>query len=163
MKLDTQKRLAAGILKCTHKRVVFDNTKLSDIKAAITRADIRGLINKKIIRAVNPQGKSMGRSRKALKQKRKGRGKGHGKREGTHRARLPKKIAWMNKIRSQRRMLRMLREKEILSKSDYRQLYLKANSGFFRSVRHIKLYIEEHKLAQNGKSKTSTIQKKKTR
>jgi len=44
MKLDVQKRIAASVLKCSPKRVIFDSTKLKEIKEAITRSDIRGLV-----------------------------------------------------------------------------------------------------------------------
>ena len=39
-----------------------------------------------------------------------------------------------------------VRDKEKLTKTDYRSLYLKAKGGFFRSIRHLKLYMEEHKM-----------------
>ena len=48
--MKTQKRLAAYILKCSPKKVKFDETKLEEIKEAITKADIRGLIAQGIIR-----------------------------------------------------------------------------------------------------------------
>jgi len=44
MKLNLQKRLAAQILKCSEKRIQLDTTRLSDIKEAITKADIKSLI-----------------------------------------------------------------------------------------------------------------------
>ena len=49
MKVNNQKRLAAQLLKCSEKRIRFDPDKLSDIKEAITKIDIRGLINDKVI------------------------------------------------------------------------------------------------------------------
>ena len=52
----------------------------------------------------------------------------------------------MNKIRSQRKHLTELRETEVVSGSDYRDLYRKAKGGFFRSKRHINLYIDEHNM-----------------
>ena len=47
--LDVQRRLAAQMLKCGKNRVKFDPDSLEEIKEAITKADIRGLIGKRII------------------------------------------------------------------------------------------------------------------
>jgi hypothetical protein len=35
-------------------------------------------------------------------------------------------------------------EKNIITKLAYRELYLKSKGGYFRSRRHIKLYLDEH-------------------
>ena len=42
-----------------------------------------------------------------------------------------------------RAFLKELRDKGIISKEDYRVLYAKVKGGFFRSKRHIKLYIAD--------------------
>ena len=143
MKVDNQKRLAAQILKCSKKRIKFDPDRLSDIKEAITKADIKGLMKDKAITKVNARGVSRGRARKRLVQKRKGKQKGEGSKKGSRSARLPKKRRWINKIRAQREVLRALKEKKIVDDKLYRDLYLKSKGGFFRSRRHIKLYLEE--------------------
>ena len=49
MKLNVQKRVAAGVLKCSPKRVVFDSDRLDEIKEAITKSDLRGLISDRAI------------------------------------------------------------------------------------------------------------------
>jgi len=146
MKLKIQRRLAAGILKCSENKIVFDNTKLDDIKEAITKADIKSLIANKVIRKKPKVGVSKVRARKKKKQKRKGRRSGLGSRKGRTGARLPKKKAWIIKIRVQRKFIKLLRDKGIISARAFRLLYRKAKGGFFRSKRHIKLYMEEHGL-----------------
>jgi len=162
MNLSTQRRIAAELMNCPEKRVFFSPDKLVEIKAAITRADLRGLISKNVISKKQPQGSSRGRIRINLKQKRKGRRQGMGSREGTHNAKISRKSEWMAKIRAQRNFLKMLRAKAIVPKRTYRMLYSKSKSGMFRSVRHIKLYLEEHKLVQHEKKNTdSAVQKKK--
>ncbi|HLD02893.1 MAG TPA: 50S ribosomal protein L19e [Candidatus Nanoarchaeia archaeon] len=153
MKLTTQKRLAAHILKCGEKRVWFNPVNLNEIKEAITRSDIRGLINKGIIIEVKPQSQSKGRARLNRVQKRKGRRQGPGSREGSVGARITKKQRWIIKVRAQRDLLSTLRSKSVISTKSYRNLYNKVKSGIFRSRRHIKLYIEENKLAQNENKK----------
>lgn len=145
MKLDNQKRLAAQILKCSEKRIKFDPDRLSNIKEAITKVDIRGLIKDKAIRKAYIKGVSRGRARKRLVQRRKGKQRGVGSRKGSRGARLPRKREWINKIRVQRELLKKLKEKKIIDDRLYRELYLKSKGGFFRSRRHIKLYLEERK------------------
>lgn len=143
MKLNNQKRLAAQILKCSPKRIKFDTDRLRDIKEAITKIDIKGLIKDKAIIKMHARGVSRGRARKRLTQRRKGKQKGAGSKKGSRGARLPRKREWIDKIRAQRGLLKKLREKKIIDDKLYRELYLKSKGGFFRSKRHIKLYLEE--------------------
>jgi large subunit ribosomal protein L19e len=151
MKLNLQKRIAASILKCSSNRIALDTTRLEDIKSAITKADIRNLINDGAIRKRALQGISRHRARIQAIKKKKGSGRGHGSRKGKKTARLPKKDKWMAAIRAQRAFLQLLKEKKGIEQKHYRNLYLKCKGGFFRSKRHIKLYIEEHKLGYDGK------------
>lgn len=148
MQLKIQKRLVAQLLKCGKKRIWFDSSRLDDIKEAITKADIASLINEGAIKEKPVKGISRFRARKIALQKRKGRRRGPGSVTGKKTARLSKKLAWTNLIKIQRRFLRELRDKGIIPKSTYQKLYMKAKGGFFRSKRHIKLYIEEHGLAK---------------
>jgi len=145
MKLDNQKRLAAQVLKCSKKRVILDPDRSSEIKEAITKADIRGLIKDNAIKKVHAKGVSRGRARKKLIQKRKGKQKGEGSKKGSRGARMPKKREWINKIRAQRKLLKKLKENKIIDDKTYRELYSKSTGGFFRSRRHIKMYLEERK------------------
>ncbi|MBS3132301.1 50S ribosomal protein L19e [Candidatus Woesearchaeota archaeon] len=146
MNLSTQKRLAAEILKCGGGRVILDQNSLEEIKEAITKADIRGLISRGVIRKVHSAGVSRARANKAKIQRRKGRQKGYGSRKGKSSARLPRKEVWMAGIRVQREFLSVLKEKGAIGNDAYRNLYLKSKGGFFRSKRHIKLYIQEQGL-----------------
>ncbi|MBW2993008.1 50S ribosomal protein L19e [Candidatus Woesearchaeota archaeon] len=149
MRFKIQKRLAAGILKCSKKKIAFDKDRLSDIKEAITKADIKSLIGGRAISKKAGNCVSRTRARVQLRQKRKGRRQGHGSRKGKITSRLSKKEKWIKTVRAQRNLLKELRNKEIISKSNYQMLYRKSKGGFFRSRRHIKMYIEEHKLAKN--------------
>jgi len=69
MKLKLQKRIAAEVLNCSEQRVQFDVDRLDEIKEAITKADIRGLIIKKAITAKKVKGISRARARYLMKQK----------------------------------------------------------------------------------------------
>ena len=146
MKLNNQKKLASKVMKGSPKRVRFDETRLADIKEAITKYDIKALIEDGAITEIKKRGVSRGQARKRQAQRSKGRQRGAGSRKGKKTARLPRKLDWMNRIRLQREFLRELKEKELVSNTTFRDLYLKAKGGFFRSKRHLKIYITENKL-----------------
>ncbi len=146
MKLDVQKRIAAAVLKSSEKRVWFDPEKLSEIKEAITKHDIASLINRGVIGVRPKKGVSRGRARKIMVQKSKGRRKGSGSRKGKATARAPLKEAWMNRVRLQRELLKELRDKKLITVKSYHELYSKSKGGFFRSRRHIKIYMQENEM-----------------
>ena len=143
MNLKTQKAIAAKVLHCSSKRVVFASEHLSDIKEAITRHDIRALVNQGLIIKMQKKGVSRVRARKLQIQKRKGRKHGQGSRKGKKTARASKKETWMTRIRLQRAFLKQLLSAEKILTKTYRMLYQKTKGGFFRSKRHIQLYIKE--------------------
>ena len=148
MRLTLQKRIAADILKCSPKRIWIDPVRTPEVKEAVTKQDIRTLVNNGLIVKKQKNGQSKFRARKTADQKRKGRRQGVGSRKGAQNARTPRKLKWMNSIRLQRSFLRDLRNKNILNVHNYRELLLKAKGGFFRSERHIKIYINEHDLVE---------------
>lgn len=148
MQLKIQKRLAGQVLGCSEKRISLDQDRLEDIKEGITKHDIRSLISEGAIKMKPVKGISKVRARKTAIQKRKGRKSGAGSKKGKRTARLPKKLAWINTIRIQRKFIKELKEKDIITKTIYRKLYSKSKGGFFRSKRHIKQYIEEQNLAK---------------
>lgn len=148
MNLKTKKRIAAKVLKCSPKRVKFDSESLEKIGEAITRSDIKALVSKSRITKTKTVGVSRVRAKARAEQKKKGRSRGHGLRRGKATARQPSKETWMNKIRSLRELLFTLRESGKLSNKDFRELYLKCKGGYFRSRRHLKLYIDEKELIQ---------------
>ena len=148
MELKIQKRLAAQILKCSKDKIRLDSNSLDEIKEAITKIDIRNLIGQNIIQRKPTIGVSKFRVRKKKLQKRKGRQKGLGSRKGSKNARLRKKEKWIKKIRTQRQFLRYLKDKGVIDRSSYQNMYLKSKGGFFRSKRHLKGYIEEHGLSK---------------
>ena len=148
MKFTTQKRISAQLLKVGLKKIYFDPEKLTEIKEAITKSDIRSLIRQKIIRIKKAPLQSRVRARKLRLQKRKGNKKGPGARKGKKTARLSKKDAWKAKIRVQRTFLRDLKTKKLIENTTFRDALSKANGGFFRNKRHIKLFLQERNLFQ---------------
>ncbi len=153
MELKTQKRLAADLMKCSGKRIVFDNERLDEIKEAITKRDIHNLIRDKAISKKQSKGVSRARANKIKQQKSKGRMKGPGSRKGKHTARLPSKKNWINKVRLQREIIKELKDKKRITNEVHKMLYRKIGGGFFRSKNHIKIYIKENELLniKNGK------------
>ncbi len=137
------KRLAAEILKVGESRVWIDPEQIERAAAAISREDVKRLIKDGVIEKRPPSTPSRGRKRLARIRKRKGRGRGPGKRKGP---RISRKELWIMRIRAQRKFLRMLKEKRLIDRRTYRRLYMLAKGGMFRSVAHLKAYIEEHKL-----------------
>lgn len=146
MSLKNQKRIASQLMKCSPHRIHFDPERHADIKEAITKIDMRGLIKEGVVTARPEQGISRGRMRMMRRKKKRGQGKGHGSRKGARTAREGKKIKWVRAIRGQRTFIGTLREQGKVDAKTFRQLYRKAKGGFFRNIRHITLYIEENKL-----------------
>lgn len=146
MRLTVQRRLAGDVLGVSGKRVRFESSRLEDVKEAITRTDIRGLIAEGAVWALPEKGVSRGRARLALEQKKKGRRKGSGSRKGKANARTSEKRSWMNQVRLQREFIRELKDGGRVTKETARMLYDRSKGGFFRSKRHIQIYTEENGL-----------------
>ncbi len=144
--LANQKRLAASILKVGVTRVWMDPEMLEDIATAITREDLRKLIEEGVIKRKAVVGISRGRARARDIKRAKGHRKGQGSRKGAAGARAPKKEQWMRKIRAQRKVLKAMRDEEkTIDAHTYRILYRKAKGGEFRNVSHLKSYIAYQK------------------
>jgi large subunit ribosomal protein L19e len=140
--LTNQKRLASEVLKCGVNRVWLDADRTDDIENAISRDDIRGLIEEGAIRAHPVKGVSRGRARIKAQKRSYGHCKGSGRRKGAAGARSPKKRQWIRKIRAIRRELRTMRDDGSIDRSLYRVMYRKAAGGQFRSVAHMKAQLE---------------------
>ena len=139
-----QKRLAASVMGCSEKRVLFDENKLDEIKEAITKADIRNLISQGSIIELQKRGISRSRANKRKIQKSKGLRRWHGSRKGKAGARgEDSKTLWINKIRLQRKFISALKNSNKIDKTTFNDLYRKSKGGFFRSKGHIIVYLEE--------------------
>ncbi len=139
--LRNQRRMAAEILKCGVNRIWMDQDRLDEIAKAVTKDDIRILINGKAIKPRPIVSISGGRKNYAAKQKEKGRRHGHGKRKGGKQARQPRKEHWIKTIRSIRKQLKSLRDEKKIAPSVYRKYYMKAKGGEFKSKHHLKTHM----------------------
>jgi large subunit ribosomal protein L19e len=137
MNLKNQRRVASQLLKCGENRVWIDPNRQEDAADAITRGDVRTLINSGAIVSKQKTGVSRGRTNYRKAQRAKGRRRGHGSRRGTKGARKPSKEVWMQAIRPIRRKLKELRDTGKIDPSIYREYYLKAKGGVFKNRTHL--------------------------
>ena len=148
MKLSTQKRLAADVMNVGMSRVWLDPEFEDEVSLAITRDDIRRLIDEGVIQKKRVTGVSRGRARHILRQQRKGQRKGPGKKKGKATSKMSGKDRWMMKIRPMRKQLRKLRDEGKITPKIYRELYLKAKGNAFRNTAHLRTYISERRLSK---------------
>jgi large subunit ribosomal protein L19e len=144
--LFNQRRLASKVLECGLDRVWLNPEALEEITSAITREDIRGLIEKGTIKIKPVRGISRGRARALAAKRNYGHCKGQGSRKGKKGARTSKKEQWIKKIRALRRRLKELRAEGMLDKSVYCRLYRKAKGGEYRSVSHLNSHLGSEKM-----------------
>ena len=137
--LRNQRRMASEVLKVGHTSVWIDPLHAEEVAAAVTRQDIRGLVDKGYVRKLQAQGVSRGRARALAVQKATGRRKGPGSREGSRgsQARDPRKQRWLRTIRPLRQTLAILRDEELIDPRTYRRYYRRAKGGVFRSRPHL--------------------------
>jgi len=138
MTIATVRRLAADIFNVGENKVRINPDGLKEAEGALTRGDVRGLIDKGIITKNKNQGRASTR--------RTGR-TGRGRRKGTP---LDSKAVWMQKIRAQRRFLNVLLDSGALKHEARRAIYGKVKSGIFRNKRAMLLYLKEAGLVAQG-------------
>ena len=148
MNLEYQKRLASRVFKVGASRIWLDPEKAEEISNALTAEDIRGLERSGALKILPKKGNSRGRWRAKVAQRLKGRRKGHGSRKGKATSREEPKRSWIRKIRSQRKFLREIKAQ--LKEGAYRDLYRKASGGMFRSIAHMKMYIDKNSLVRGS-------------
>ena len=141
--LKSQRRLAAKIMDCGENRVWMDPDAQGEIAEAITREDVRELVQQGIIREKRKKGVSRGNARERDEKRAYGHQKGPGTRKGKAGARSDPKDEWKSRIRALRKELRRMKEDEEIDASTYRDLYRKAKGGEFDSVRYLRNYVED--------------------
>jgi large subunit ribosomal protein L19e len=146
MNLTSQRKLASSVLDCGVNRVWIDPERIDEVSLAITRDEIRKLIDDRAIKALPENSQSRGRARVLAEKKRKGRRTGPGSKEGKKYSVVSQKTRWMNRIRAQRKHLVSLRDRRVIAVSTYRNLYRKAKGGEFRSVAELERYINDNNL-----------------
>lgn len=130
-----QKRLAASVLKVGQNKVCFDNSRIDDIREAITKEDIKQLVKEKAIKKKPFKGTKRRAGKKRQKRKRKGRRRGVGKRKKIVNKR---KKEYMVKIRKFRTYIRELKLNKNITAKESNILMKLAKAGMFRSKKEIK-------------------------
>lgn len=146
MNTKKQRELASRMLGVGKDKIVLDPKKADSIEDALTRADIRNLIQSKAIMISKAPHHSRGRARILADQKRKGRKSGTGKKKGTKGAKMPRKKAWMMRIRALRSEIAELREKNSIDKKERSSFYKLAKSGVLRSRAHLRLLLKKSRV-----------------
>jgi large subunit ribosomal protein L19e len=152
MTLKTIKRLAAEILDVGESKIWMDPQTKDKISEALTRDDVRALIEQGSIRARHTRGVSRFAAREKQAQKNKGRRKGHGSRKGKATARTDPKKTWMSRVRAQRRVLSELVDKGSIEKENAKKIYMRIKGNSFSGKKNLMTYLEENKML---KQKTS--------
>ncbi len=147
MKEQRIREIAAGILGCGKNMVWVDPKEPEKTGTAMTKEDVRALVQSGAIRKRNQNSQSRSRARKLQAKKKKGRKSGKGKRKGTKKARSEKKESWIKNVRSQRKTLKELRKKspKEVKKLGYRSLYKRVKGGYFRGKKYLKAAVEGKK------------------
>jgi len=140
--LKSQRRMASEILDIGENRIWMDPEQKDQIEEAITRQDVKNLIEGGAIQKRDQEGTSKGRSKQKKKQKKKGQQKGHGKRKGKQTARKGDKEKWMEKIRAIRKRLKEMRDEGTVTQEEYQKLYDMAKGGFFRDKKHLENHVQ---------------------
>jgi len=144
LSLKSQRRLAAQLLKVGANRVWIDPNRIEDVEVAITRSEIRKLIHESVIRQLPASGVSRARARDLHEKKKKGLRRGPGTKEGSSRAKITKKDAWMLRIRALRRKMKEWKATRTIAEDSYRHLYAVAGSGAFGSIADMERYAKAH-------------------
>jgi large subunit ribosomal protein L19e len=142
MTMNSIRRMAAYLLKCGESRVRILDAKES--QKALTRDDVRDLINKGFIVKLAPKTNSRENAKFKQERKRAGRRRGKGSKKGSMYAGVTKKDLWMSKVRSQRKVLGTIKPK--LAEGAYKKVYRMIKGANFKSKKVLELYLKENNL-----------------
>jgi large subunit ribosomal protein L19e len=132
-----KRELIARILGVGVNRVRFEPDKLDDVADSITRENMRTLIKNGTIWTIKLKGTSTARAKARLAVRRK-RGMSTGSKKGKKSARTGKKQIYVKKIRAMRYHLKVLKERNDITRGIYWSLYRKVNGGQVRSLAHLR-------------------------
>ena len=137
------RRMAAELLGVGARRIHMDAEQGEALSAAMTKDDVRGLIQNRAIALHRPSHQSRGRARQTKAQRRKGRQGGFGKRKGGRKARENPKARWMKNVRALRNELGPLRKQNPteVEKAGYRKLYKMIQGNFFRGRKYLRQFV----------------------
>ena len=132
MNLKKKKELAARTLNVGKDRIIFAESRIDDIKEAITKQDIKDLYSDKAILIKNKKGR-----RKVLKKKKLRRGVGNVRKKARN-----KKKEYVIITRKLRRYLKQIKEEGRISNEDFKEIRKKIRNRIFKSKASLKEHIE---------------------
>ena len=136
------KRAAAGILGRGESSIRIKPDAVEDASKALTKDDIRRLIEKGGIYAIKEK-HNKSRKRAMLRQARKeGRRRGIGRRRGTDKARTGRQV-WEKKVRSQRRLLKELKLMKKIDTKTFNAFYARVKGNEYANKATMLLHLRE--------------------
>ncbi|MEK6850043.1 MAG: 50S ribosomal protein L19e [Nanoarchaeota archaeon] len=134
MNLRKKRILAADTLGVGKERIIFNSERLSEIKEAITRQDIRDLYANNAISVKSVSGRKSKPKRKTRR------------RYGSIRKKVKHgKQDYVKLTRKLRFYIQELRKQENITEEEYQRLRKQIRASMFRSKAHIKENIQIHK------------------
>jgi large subunit ribosomal protein L19e len=127
MKLDIKKKLAAKTMNVGKDRILFDNSRLDEIKEAITKQDIRDLVQSRAIKIKEIKGRRRKEKRKT--RKRQGKIKMKAKKRKQNYVKLTRKL---------RKYISDMKKQGKIDNDKYRLLRKKIKNSEFKSKRNLK-------------------------
>lgn len=127
MKLDKKKELAARTLKVGKNKIVFNISRLDEIKEVITKQDIKDLLDSKAISIKESRGR-----KKIVKRKTR-------RRIGSRKKKInTRKQDYVKRTRKLRTYLSNMKKKGTISQEDFLQLRKEIRTSAFKSLAQMK-------------------------
>lgn len=146
MKLDKKKKLATRALKIGKGRISFNKERLTELKEAITKQDIKDLISSGVIKIKEKKGRKKIRRRRTKK------------RGGKIKKKVNKRKEDYIKItRKLRTHIKELRKQNKITKKEYYELRKRIKNKEFRSKAHLKEILGGKKWEKEGEKEKQII------
>ncbi len=137
------RRAAAEILKRGQSAVRIKPEAALDAEKALTREDIKRLVQKGDIYALKEKHNKSEGAKLLKKARSEGRSRGTGSRRGTRKARVGRSV-WEKKVRSQRRLLKELKGMNKIDKATFTKFYRLIKGNQYATKANLLLQLREH-------------------
>ena len=131
MSIKLTRRIAAQIMKRGESSVRIKPDFTADAKKAITREDVRAMIESGSVYVIKPKHNLSAYSKVLKKKRMQGRRRGPGRRKGTSKARGT--LEYPKKVRGQRRVIKALKADGTIDNEQFRKYYALVKGGTFAS------------------------------
>ncbi len=131
MNLEKKKQIISRMLGVGKGRIKFNPERITDIEDAVTKQELRSLINDGVIYVIPAKGQ---KTKKEEKKRR-----GYGSRKGKKTARMGKKERWVTQVRALRNYLKSVKTQ--VSKEKYWEAYRKIKGGEIKTIARLKEYL----------------------